>query len=325
MAEETQKKGWFQRLRDGLSRSSDKMSEGISALFGSLTRRKLDETVLEELEDLLILGDLGPSTAAKLVDELRQSRLGKEVSAEELRLYLARRIAEMLAPVAQPLAIRRDARPYVLLMVGVNGSGKTTTMGKLAHQLVQSGKRVMLVAGDTFRAAAVGQLQIWGERAGCEVVSGREGADAAGLAYDALQRARAEGADVLMIDTAGRLQNKANLMDELKKIGRVLKNLDPDCPHATLLVLDATTGQNAFAQVEVFKDMTHVTGLVLTKLDGSAKGGVLVGLAERFGLPVHAIGVGEQLGDLRPFTPEDFAASLMSVSREAMEENGAVV
>lgn len=305
-----QKKGWFARLRDGLSRSSSRLTDGIAGIF---TRRKLDDEALEELEELLIAADLGPATAAKLTAELARTRFGKDVTAEEVRAALADQVAEMLAPVARPLDLSGVGKPAVVLMVGVNGTGKTTTIGKLARQYRDQGLRVMLAAGDTFRAAAVGQLQVWGERTGCTVVARATGADAAGLAFDALAQAKAEGADILLIDTAGRLQNKSDLMAELQKVVRVLKKQDPDIPHATLLVLDATTGQNAHSQVEVFRDMVAVTGLVLTKLDGSARGGVLVALAEKFGLPVHAIGVGEGIDDLRPFEPRQFARSLMGL------------
>lgn len=305
-----QKKGWFARLREGLSRSSSRLTDGIAGIF---TKRKLDDEALEELEELLIAADLGPATAAKLTAELARTRFGKDVTAEEVRAALADQMAGMLAPVARPLDLSAVPAPAVVLMVGVNGTGKTTTIGKLARHYRDQGLTVMLAAGDTFRAAAVGQLQIWGERTGCTVVARGAGADAAGLAFDALAQAKAEGADLLLIDTAGRLQNKTDLMAELQKVVRVLKKQDPALPHATLLVLDATTGQNAHSQVEVFRDMVQVTGLVLTKLDGSARGGVLVALAEKFGLPVHAIGVGEGIDDLRPFDAQHFARSLMGL------------
>lgn len=304
------KKGWFTRLKEGLSRSSSRLTEGISSIF---TKRKLDDATLEELEELLIQADLGPATAAKLTAELARTRFGKEVSGDEVRRALADHVAQILRPVAKPLALTPDHRPQVVLVVGVNGTGKTTTIGKLAKQWREDGRSVMIAAGDTFRAAAVHQLQVWGERSGCPVVTANPGADAAGLAFDALTRAKAEGRDVLLIDTAGRLQNKDNLMAELAKIIRVIKKIDPSAPHDVLLVLDATTGQNAHSQVEVFRDMVAVTGLILTKLDGSARGGVLVALAERFGLPVHAIGVGEGIDDLKPFDPDQFGRSLMGV------------
>jgi fused signal recognition particle receptor len=297
-------------LRQGLTRSSGKLTEGITGIF---TKRRLDHATLEELEDLLIGADLGPVTAARLTKDLAAGRFGKEISAEEVRGLLAADIAGVLAPVARPLVPDPTLRPHVVLMVGVNGTGKTTTIGKLARLWRDEGRSVMMVAGDTFRAAAVSQLKIWGERTGCVVVARETGADAAGLAYDALERARREGTELLLIDTAGRLHNKADLMAELQKLIRVIRKLDPTAPHTVLLTLDATTGQNAHAQVEVFQSMVGVTGLVVTKLDGSARGGVLVALAEKFGLPVHAIGVGEGADDLRPFEANAFARSLMGL------------
>ncbi|WP_084536965.1 signal recognition particle-docking protein FtsY [Azospirillum halopraeferens] len=309
-AEEPKKKGWLSRLKEGLSKSSSRLTDGITGIF---TKRKLDDDALEELEELLITADLGPVTAAKMTAELARTRFGKEVSPDEVKRALAGEVAKILTPVAQPLAIDPAHRPHVILVVGVNGTGKTTTIGKLARQFRDEGKSVMLAAGDTFRAAAVSQLRIWGERTGCPVVARDTGADAAGLAFDALERARRDGVDVLLIDTAGRLQNKAGLMEELKKVVRVIKKLDESAPHTTLLTLDATTGQNAHSQVEVFRDMVNVSGLILTKLDGSARGGVLVALAEKFRLPVHAIGVGEGVEDLRPFDADQFARSLMGL------------
>ncbi|HEY4164692.1 MAG TPA: signal recognition particle-docking protein FtsY [Dongiaceae bacterium] len=306
----TEKRGWLQRLRAGLSRSSSKIGESITGLF---TKRKLDKALLDELEEALIAADLGPATAAKLTAALSKERFGKDVTPEETRGIFAAEVTRILSPVAQTLSLR-DHKPHVVLVVGVNGSGKTTTIGKLAHQFRAAGRKVVLAAGDTFRAAAVEQLKIWGERTGAAVIAGEAGADAASLAYDALAKAKAEGADLLLIDTAGRLQNKSNLMAELTKIIKVLKKLDPSAPHDCLLVLDATTGQNAHSQVEVFKEICSVTGLVVTKLDGSAKGGVLVALAERFKLPVVAIGVGETADDLRPFEAEGFARSLMGLN-----------
>ncbi|HEM46483.1 MAG TPA: signal recognition particle-docking protein FtsY [Alphaproteobacteria bacterium] len=305
----TGKKGWFARLKAGLAKSSGRIASGLSALAG----RKVDDALIEEIEELLIAADLGPAPAAKLAAGLAKGRFGRMVAADELRAALAADIAAMLEPVAVPLAIDPARKPHVVLVVGVNGSGKTTTIGKLAKQLGDEGKSVMLAAGDTFRAAAVEQLQIWGERTGCPVVSGKPGADAAGLAYEALEKARAAGTDVLLVDTAGRLHNKAGLMAELEKIVRVLKKLDPDAPHDVVLVLDATTGQNAVAQVQTFREMVGVTGLVVTKLDGTARGGILVALAERFGLPVHAVGVGEKADDMRPFAAEDFANGLLGI------------
>ena len=305
---------WLGRLKAGLSKSSSRLVGGISGIF---TRRKLDAAALAELEDLLITADLGPATAARLTASLAATRFDKEVSDHEVRTALAEGIAAILKPVAVPLDMVPGRKPHVVLVVGVNGSGKTTTIGKLAQQYKNEGYNVMLAAGDTFRAAAVSQLQIWGERAGCRVISGKQGGDAAGLAFDAVQTAKAEGADVLLIDTAGRLQNRTDLMAGLEKINRVIKKLDPDAPHDCILVLDATVGQNAHSQVEIFRDMVAVTGLVVTKLDGSAKGGVLVALAEKFGLPVHAIGVGEGAEDLRPFEAAAYARDLMGLDAEA--------
>jgi fused signal recognition particle receptor len=307
---EAARPGWLGRLRQGLTKSSSRITEGISGIF---TKRRLDHATLEELEELLIAADLGPATAARLAEALGRNRIGKELAPEEVRALLAADIARILEPVARPLVPESGHKPHVVLMVGVNGTGKTTTIGKFAKQYRELGLQVMLAAGDTFRAAAVSQLQIWGERTGCPVVAKETGADAAGLAFDALERARREGADLLLIDTAGRLQNKAGLMAELQKLVRVLKKLDPAAPHSVLLTLDATTGQNAHAQVETFREMVGVTGLILTKLDGSARGGVLVALAEKFRLPVHAIGVGEGVDDLRPFEPAAFARSLMGL------------
>jgi len=305
------KDGWLARLGAGLRRSSTRLGDGIA---GALTGRRLDGAAIESLEEALITADLGPAMAARLTASLAKKRFGKDTSVDQVRECFAADIAELLAETAAPLALDEAAQPHVVLVVGVNGSGKTTTIGKLAHWLRGEGRSVMLCAGDTFRAAAIEQLQAWGERVGVPVVAGRQGADAAGLAFEALERARAEGADVLLIDTAGRLHNKADLMAELEKIVRVLKKLDPAAPQSCLLVLDATTGQNAVAQVETFRDVTDVTGLVLTKLDGSARGGILVALADRFGLPVHAIGVGEGVDDLRPFDADDFARNLLGIA-----------
>ena len=303
-------RGLLARLKAGLRRTSNSLTGGIGAIF---TGRRLDDAALEELEEVLIAGDLGVATAAELTATLAQQRFGKEVTAAEVRQALSDQIADLLAPVEGTLAIDGNAKPHVILVAGVNGTGKTTTIGKLAQRLNGEGKRVMLVAGDTFRAAAVEQLEIWGERAGAPVVARTDRGDPAGLAFDALERARAEGIDVLLIDTAGRLQNKAHLMAELQKIDRVLKKLDPDAPHSRLLVLDATTGQNALNQVDVFREAIAVDGLVMTKLDGTAKGGVLVALARRFGVPVVAIGIGEGIDDLRPFEARAFATALMGL------------
>ena len=306
----TEKTGWLSRLRQGLTKSTNKISDGITGLF---TKRRLDNDMLAELEELLITADIGPVTASRLVGEFGRTRFGKDISDEEVKEALAAQMAEILAPCAKPLEIDSGKKPFVVLMVGVNGAGKTTTIGKLAKYYKEAGLKVMMAACDTFRAAAVAQLQVWGERTGCPVISAPANSDAAALAYQSLERAKADNMDLLLIDTAGRLHNKTDLMQELSKISRVLKKLDPEAPHATLLVLDATTGQNAHAQVEVFGEMTTVTGLVLTKLDGSAKGGVVVALADRFKMPLHAIGVGEGADDLQPFDAADFARSLMGL------------
>ena len=307
-AEETApKQSWFQRLKSGLSKTSSKLTEGITSVF---TKRKLDASSIDDLEDLLIQADLGVDTAMRITDKISDGRYDKGISADEVREILADEVESVLKPVAQPLTINPENRPQVVLMVGVNGTGKTTTIGKLAAKYRNEGKKVLLAAGDTFRAAAIEQLQVWGERTGCEVMSGEVGADAAGLAFDALTKAKSEGFDVLMMDTAGRLQNKAGLMDELEKIVRVLKKVDPDAPHNVLLVLDATTGQNALSQVEVFGERAGVTGLVMTKLDGTARGGILVAIANKHQIPVHAIGVGEGVEDLAPFDAKEFAHAI---------------
>ncbi|EBA09969.1 signal recognition particle-docking protein FtsY [Sagittula stellata] len=272
-------------------------------------RRVLDDDMLESLEELLIASDMGVDTALRVTSNIAEGRMGRRVSAREIKELLAEEIARVMESVARPLPIY-PKKPQVVLVVGVNGSGKTTTIGKLASQFRAAGKSVVIAAGDTFRAAAVEQLQVWGERAGVPVLTAPEGSDPASLAFDAMGKAQAEGADLLMIDTAGRLQNRADLMEELAKIVRVIRKKDPDAPHNTLLVLDATTGQNALIQVEAFRQLADVSGLVMTKLDGTAKGGVLVALADKFGLPIHAIGVGEQIDDLAPFDPEEFAAAL---------------
>jgi fused signal recognition particle receptor len=303
--------GFFSRLKAGLSRSTARLTENLTGLF---RKRRLDEAALEELEETLITADLGLLAAQRIVEGFRRTRFGKEVGEDEVKGALAEEIAAILDPVAQPLRPDWGKKPYVVLVVGVNGTGKTTTIAKLAQNYRAEGRRVMMAAGDTFRAAAVEQLQIWGERTGSTVIApAKEGADAAGLAHEALQRARAEGADILLIDTAGRLHNKAGLMEELRKVVRVLRKLDEAVPHAVLLVLDATTGQNAVQQCKVFREMVDVTGLVVTKLDGSAKGGVVVALAQEFGLPVHAVGVGETAADLRPFEARDYARSLVGL------------
>jgi fused signal recognition particle receptor len=302
--------GWLGRLQRGLGRSSAKIAEGIA---GILTKRAPGEETLNALEEALIGADLGVAVAGRLRATLAQVRFAKDTGEAEIRRRLADEIAAILIPAARPLAIDPARKPHVVLVCGVNGSGKTTTIGKLAKSWRDEGRRVVLVAGDTFRAAAIEQLRIWGERAGCPVVAGAPGADAAGLAFSALEKARAEGADVLVIDTAGRLHNKADLMAELAKIVRVLKKIDPTAPHDCVLVMDATIGQNAVSQVKTFRELINVTGLILTKLDGSAKGGVVVALAEQFGLPVHAVGVGEGVDDLRPFAADAFARALMGL------------
>jgi len=278
-------------------------------------RRALDDEMLESLEDLLITADMGVETAARVTANMAEGRMGQRLSSREIKSILAQEIARIMEPVARPMPLY-SKRPQVVLVVGVNGSGKTTTIGKLASQFKAAGKSVVIAAGDTFRAAAVEQLQVWGERAGVPVMTAPEGSDPASLAFDAMIRAEADGADLLMIDTAGRLQNRADLMEELAKIVRVIRKKDPEAPHNTLLVLDATTGQNALAQVEIFRKLADVSGLVMTKLDGTARGGVLVALADRFGLPIHAIGVGEQIDDLAPFDPGEFAAALTGLGAE---------
>ena len=320
---------FFGKLKDRLFKSSARLSGGLDDLVaeapeapepakpGLLARltdaepkRLVDDEMLESLEDLLIQSDMGVDTAARVTANIAEGRFGRRISAAELRGALAAEVARILDPVARPLPLYPQ-KPQVVLVVGVNGSGKTTTIGKLASQFRAAGKQVVIAAGDTFRAAAVEQLQVWGQRAGVPVLTAAQGTDPASLAFDALTKARNDGADLLLIDTAGRLQNRADLMEELAKIVRVLRKVDPNAPHNTLLVLDATTGQNALNQVEIFRKIADVTGLVMTKLDGTARGGVLVALADRFGLPIHAIGVGEQIDDLAPFDPEDFARALV--------------
>ncbi len=308
---EDKRPGWIQRLKHGLTRTSSRLTEGIKSVF---TKRKLDDETLEELEDLLIQADLGQDNAARVTAALKKSRYNSDISPEEVRAILAQEIEKVLAPVAKPLEIEMARKPHVVLMVGVNGTGKTTTIGKYASQFAKQGLKVMLAAGDTFRAAAIEQLKIWGERCGATVVSGEAGADAAGLAFDALRRARDEGVDVLFIDTAGRLQNKTGLMAELEKIVRVIKKVDSTAPHSVVLTLDATTGQNALSQVELFGKTAGVTGLVMTKLDGTARGGILVAISSKYALPVHAIGVGESAADLQEFQAQDFARAIAGVA-----------
>ena len=341
---------FFNKLRDRLTRSSNKLGEGLDAivedgapeagapqaapapapaptpsLIGRIftretaaatapepPRRALDDAMLESLEELLIASDMGVDTALRVTANLAEGRMGRRMSTPEIKTALAAEIARIMEPVARPLPIY-PKRPQVVLIVGVNGSGKTTTIGKLASQFRAAGKSVVIAAGDTSRAAAVEQLQVWGDRAGVPVLTAPEGSDPASLAFDAMTKAQETGADLLMIDTAGRLQNRADLMEELSKIVRVIRKKDPEAPHNTLLVLDATTGQNALLQVEVFRKLADVSGLVMTKLDGTAKGGVLVALADKFGLPIHAIGVGEQIDDLQPFDPDEFARALVGL------------
>ncbi|WP_210496393.1 signal recognition particle-docking protein FtsY [Microvirga antarctica] len=298
---------WWQRLSLGMRRTSSSLSESVTGLF---TKRKLDQATLDDLEDALVRADLGVATALRITEAVSAGRYDKEIAPEEVKAILAREVEKTLSAVALPLVIDRTRKPYVILMVGVNGAGKTTTIGKLSQKFRQQGLSVMLAAGDTFRAAAIEQLKVWGDRVGAPVIARPQGSDAAGLAFDALVAAKAAGSDVLIIDTAGRLQNKTGLMAELEKIVRVLKKGDPDMPHAILLVLDATVGQNALSQVELFQKAAGVTGLVMTKLDGTARGGILVALAARFGLPVHFIGVGEGVEDLEPFAARDFARAI---------------
>ena len=298
---------WAERLRLGLSRSSSQLSGSITALF---TKRKLDEDTLQDFEDILIQADLGVETAMRITDRLSDGRFGREITGSEVRKILAEEIEKTLAPVAQPLELDLEKKPHVILVVGVNGTGKTTTIGKLAAKLTRGGLKVTLCAGDTFRAAAVEQLKIWGERTGSEVVAKQIGADAAGLAFEAYDRAVENDSDVLIIDTAGRLQNKTELMAELEKINRVLGKREPDAPHTVLQTLDATTGQNALNQVEIFRNVSGVNGLVMTKLDGTARGGILVAIAAKHRLPVYFVGVGEGIDDLEPFKAKDFADAI---------------
>ena len=304
---------WLSRLRKGLSKSSSLLTEGVTA---ALTGRRLDAEAIEELEETLILADLGPAMASRIAKTLSQKRFEKNVESDEVLRFLTGLITEVLEPIAKPLIYKSDKKPHIILAVGVNGSGKTTTVGKLAQQHTKKGRKVMLAAADTFRAAAVEQLEIWGNRTCSTVVSAEIGADAASLAYKSIERAKSDGTQVLLIDTAGRLHNKDNLMAELEKIVRVIKKIDPEAPHDCVLVLDATTGQNAIAQVEFFQKTAPITGLIVTKLDGSAKGGVLVALADKFKLPVHAVGVGETAEDLQPFEAHDFAESLVGLKIE---------
>ncbi|MBX9758738.1 MAG: signal recognition particle-docking protein FtsY [Beijerinckiaceae bacterium] len=306
-AEPAPKLSWWSRLRQGLQRSSSSIGTGISDIF---TKRKLDADTLEDLEEVLIRADLGVVTAARIAEAVGKGRYDKTIDPAEVTEILAGEVEKVLAPVARPLVVDAAKKPYIILVVGVNGSGKTTTIGKLAAKFSAEGKSVMLAAGDTFRAAAIEQLEIWGSRIGAKVISRQQGADAAGLAFDAINDARREGADVLIMDTAGRLQNRVELMDELEKVVRVMRKVDPEAPHASLLVIDATVGQNALSQVEIFGRVAGITGLVMTKLDGTARGGILVAISEKYKLPVHFIGVGEGVDDLEPFEARDFARAI---------------
>lgn len=306
-----EKTGWLARLTRGLSRTSEKLGSGIADLF---TKSKFDADTLDELEDLLIQADLGLEAATRVTEEVGRQRHERGLDGEGVRRVVAAEVEKILGPVAKPLDVNTGVKPFVILMAGVNGSGKTTTIGKLAQKFSADGKSVMLAAGDTFRAAAVEQLAVWGERTGAPVIRKDIGADASGLAYEAVEQARAAGVDILLIDTAGRLQNRTELMQELEKIARVIRKVDAGAPHAALLVLDATVGQNALSQVELFQKTAGITGLVMTKLDGTARGGILVAVAEKFGLPIHFIGVGEGVGDLEPFDAGEFSRALVGLN-----------
>ena len=305
------KQSWTQRLFGGFRKTSERLTENLTAVVSTA---KLDDATLDDVEDALIMSDLGPSAARRIRDRLREQRFGLEISQQELKEAVAEEIAAILRPVARPLEITAFPRPQVLLVIGVNGSGKTTTIAKLAHLYREQDYAVMLAAGDTFRAAAIGQLATWAERAGVPIIRGAEGGDPASIVFDAVKAATEVGTDVLIVDTAGRLQNKRELMDELAKIRKVLGRLNPEAPHDVVLVLDATNGQNALAQIDVFREMAGVTGLIMTKLDGTARGGVLVAAAEQYGLPIHAIGVGEKMDDLRPFDPDLVARVIAGVA-----------
>ena len=305
----TEKQSWWQRLSGGLKRTSASIGGAVTDL---VAKRRLDQAMLDEIEEVLIRADLGLESAARIAAAVGEGRYDKSITADEVKAVVAAEVEKVLTPVAEPLPIG-EGKPFVVLVVGVNGSGKTTTIGKLASKFRAEGRSVMLAAGDTFRAAAIDQLNIWGGHSGASVIARAPGADAAGLAFDALTQARGEGVDMLLVDTAGRLQNKAVLMVELQKIVRVMKKVDPAAPHAVLLVLDATVGQNALSQVEVFRDIAGVSGLVMTKLDGTARGGILVAIAAKYGLPVHFIGVGEGIDDLAPFSAKDFARAITGI------------
>ena len=307
-------KSWFQKLKSGLAKTSTQLSDGITGIF---TKQKLAKDDLDDLEDVLIQADLGVEISTRITDALSKGRYDKGISPDDVRLVLKEEVESVLTPVAVPLEIDTSKKPHVILVVGVNGSGKTTTIGKLAANFIDDNKSVVLAAGDTFRAAAVEQLKVWGERTGAKVISGKTGADASGLAFDALKTAKEEQSDVVLIDTAGRLQNKQALMDELEKIVRVVRKSDNSAPHSVLLVLDATTGQNAMQQVEVFRQRAGVTGLIMTKLDGTARGGILVSIAAKHAIPVHAIGIGEGIKDLQPFEPGEFARAIAGLTNEA--------
>ncbi len=303
----TEKAGWTDRLFGGLKKTSGKLTENLTGL---VTKAKLDADALDDIEEALILSDLGPATAAQIRDKIATERFDKGLDEAGVRTIVENELTDILSPVAKSLEIDAFPRPQVILVIGVNGSGKTTTIAKMAHLFLEQDYGVMLAAGDTFRAAAVGQLKVWADRLGIKIVTGPENGDPAGVVFDAVKQATAEGIDVLIVDTAGRLQNRSELMDELAKIRRVLGRLNPEAPHDVVLVLDATTGQNALSQIEVFKEIAGVTGLVMTKLDGSARGGILVAAAKQFGLPIHAIGVGETIDDLRPFDARDLARAI---------------
>ncbi|MDZ7893960.1 MAG: signal recognition particle-docking protein FtsY [Sphingobium sp.] len=301
---------WRDRLFGGLKRTSEKLGDNLSGIF----KAQLDDAVLDEIEEALIMSDLGPAMAVRIRDRLAEGRFNRELTEEYLRQIIAEEVRKVLEPVAKPLEIEAFPRPQVILVIGVNGSGKTTTIAKLAHMFQEQDYSVMLAAGDTFRAAAIGQLKVWADRLDVPIVSGKEGGDAAGVVFEAVSQATQKGTDILIVDTAGRLQNKTELMDELAKIRRVLGRINPASPHDVLLVLDATTGQNALNQIEIFKEVAKVTGLIMTKLDGTARGGVLVAAAEKYGLPIHAIGIGEGMGDLRPFDPAEVAQAIAGLA-----------
>jgi len=305
---------WGDRLLGGFRKTSDRLTENIAPVSQARGNARLDDATLDEIEDALIMSDLGPEAAGRVREALREQRFGNEITERQLREAVAEEIAAILRPVARPLEVTAFPRPQVILVIGVNGSGKTTTIAKLAHLFMEDDYEVMLAAGDTFRAAAIGQLQTWADRVGVPLVRGPEGGDPASIVFDAVKRGTDEGTDALIVDTAGRLQNKRELMDELAKIRKVLGRLNPEAPHDVVLVLDATNGQNALSQIDVFKEVAGVTGLIMTKLDGTARGGVLVAAAQKYGLPIHAIGVGEQMDDLRPFDPDLVARVIAGVA-----------